>query len=505
MEDTFEGVVVSTFHPASVPPGSQESQRLTLQGQHISEECGPRFVRCQNLLRETFYAGNVQQTVVFVPLAEGLAVVGASRDANAQFRIKLHTILRTAGTPIVGISCSPSTVYKILDGYFTVCTNQTTNIVSVFEIHLNKSSLQSTGLTFPTNQLTVPPYVGSIANASNFVHVEIDQSHEYIIFAVGTVIYSMRPFLYAAGPLGNGIPSATCERVHTLVHQQEAVLYAHCTEHIFTYDIGEENWLVQDTFARRGLPYPCPKQETDLSVFADYIQYTVDGLVENVETQGDAYGSGVCFGNTTQSYFAFRDKNLGVFALDLQTAELVLVTSSACLDDCYQLNAVDSRYLIVREDSSRTVLVLDYFGPRLRLIEALHASAALATVVSLECPVEDPVTTAPVSTDITTMDTADQVTTSSNVTTVPVSTDDITTMDTTDQVTTSSNVTVEDTPTVQPRQEPDEKSHENKTLVVSVVTIVVTPTAVLVVGAVVGGVILLLIIYRIKSRKKAPG
>lgn len=500
VEDTFEGVVISTFHSASVPPRSQELQRLILQGHHLSEECGNQFVRCQNLLRETFHAGGVQQTVVLVPLVEGLAVVGVSRGANAIFHIALHTILQTSGTPITDINCSPSSAYKILDGYFAVCTNQTTNFVSVFEIHLNKSFLPSTGITYPTNQLTIPPYVGSIANASNFVHVEIDRNHEYIIFAVGTVIYFMRPFLYAAGPLGNSIPSETCERVHTLVHQQEAVLYAYCTEHIFTYDIGDENWLVQDTFARRGIPYPCPKQETGLSVFADYIQYTTNGQVEEVEIQGDAYSSGVCFGNATQSYFAFRDKNLGDFSLDLSTAELVLVTSSSCQDDCYPLSAVDSRYLIVREDATRTVLVLDYLGERLRLIEALHASAALATVVSLECLTEDPVITG---------STGDITTGAGGITTRGAE-DTTTRVATTYQADTFSSGTEAATHTppsivvsVQPGGESD--FHKNETLMM-VVTTVVIPTAVvvLVASAIVGGVILLIMLCRNKIRKNAP-
>lgn len=392
VEDTSEGVVVSTFHPPTDPAQLQGSQRLTLQGHRLSEECGHTFTRCQHLLRETFLANGVQQTVVFVPLVDGLAVVGLSRGPDAHYRIQLHTILQTIGPP-AEISCSPSAVYKILDSYFAVCTNQTTNYVSVLEVQLNTSSLPSSRVTYPSSQLTVPPFVGNITNASNFVHVEIDRNHEYIIFAVGTVIYSMRPFLYAAGPLGNGIPGATCERVNALVHKQGAVLYAFCTDHLFTYDIGEEDWLVQDTYARRGLPYRCPAQETDLNVFTDYIQYTMDGLIENLEIQGDAYSSGVCFGNATQHYFAFRDKSTGVFVLNLQTSELVSVSVSACQDSCYPLNTVDGRYLIVREDALRKVLVLDYLGQRLRLIEALHTSATLATVVQLDCPVEDTVTT----------------------------------------------------------------------------------------------------------------
>jgi hypothetical protein len=380
--------------------------------------------------------------------------------------------------PSIGISCSPSSVYKILDTHFVVCTNKTTNYVSVFEVQLNASSLSSTDLTYPTNQLLIPSFVGNIENASNFVHIELDRNHEYIIFAVGTVIYSMRPFLYAAGPFGNGVPSATCERVGSLVHKGGSELYAYCSEHLFTYDIGEENWLVQDTFARRGLPYQCPEEETGLSVFADYIQYNLDGLVENVEIQGNSYSSGVCFGNTTQSYFAFRDKSRGVFSLTLQTSETVSVSAQACQDECYPLTVINSRYLIVREDASRKVLVLDFLGERQRLIEALHARAELATVVLLECPVRaEPVY------PVTSM----EVTTSDHSTTLePVETNST--------AVTKAEMTVSKHPK-------DEKTRIVKEVVIPVAVILVA----LMLGALAIGLLVALICYYKLREKPKPG
>ena len=496
MEDAFEGVVVTTFHPPSAPAAPQGSQRLTLQGHHLSSECGHNFVHCQNLLKDSFLVNGVQRTIVFVPLVEGIALIGLSRDSAAHYHIQLHTILQTIGPP-VEISCSPSTMFKVLDSYFAVCTNQTTNFVSVFEVLLNTSSLSNTLITFPANQITIPPFVGSIVNASNFVHVEIDRNHEYIIFAVGTVMYSMRPFLYASGPLGNDIPSATCERVSALVYRQGSELYAFCSEHLFTYDIGEEDWLVQDTFARRGIPYHCPRQETDLSVFADYIQYRIDGLVETVEIEGDSYSSGVCFGNSTRSYFAFRDKGAGVFVLHLQNSELVSVSTSSCQHDCYPLNAVDNRYLILREDVSRRVLVLDYLGQRLRLIEALHTSAALATVVELACPPaeEDIVTTATMEPVFTTGRTND-LTTATMEPTGRASDD--TTASTEGVVSTANDhnkstaTTAGPAVSIQPRDEAEYTSRENKIEKVVIVAPVGAVVGVIAIGI---GILLVALVY----------
>lgn len=414
VEDTFEGVVLSTFHSSPVHPRLQASQQFTLQGQHLSQECGQEFFRCQVLFRETLRsADGSRRTVVFVPLVAGLAIVGISRDdATAQYHTELHTVLETFAS-LPGISCSPSAVYKILDGYFVVCSNQTTNFVSVFEVQLNRSSLQSSRITYPTNEIIVPASVGNIANASNFLHVEIDPNHEYIVFAVGTVIYTLRPFIYASGPLGNDIPIEFCDRVHTLVHHQGAVFYAYCNQHFFTYDIGEEDWLFRDTFARSGIPYQCPRQETVLRVFSNHIQFALDGQSnEDVEIEGEAYRSGVCFGNSTLSYFAFRDGSLGVFALSLEAPQLVPVvtSSSACHGACYPLVAVDNRYLVARDKAARKVLVLDFqgrnLGQNLTLIEARHVTPALATVLVMECPVQEaPPTTASVISTVTTVPT----------------------------------------------------------------------------------------------------
>lgn len=398
-EDGAEGVIVSIFNSSNARPqtgaqtesqsGPQRMQHLAIpiRNHHLSRECGHNFHRCQKVLVETFTADNIQHRIIFVPLGGELALVDIAQDSSSQLHIEHLTI--PTDEP-VEFSCSPSAFFKILDAYFAVCTNQTTNFVSVFEVQLNKTSLRSTRISYPIIQFTLPPNL-NIVNASNFLHIEIDRNHEYIVFAVGTALFSLRPFIYSVQAIGT-VPSSICDSIHMLVPRSGPQFYVFCSKYLFTYDVGEEDYWSQDAFTSRGIPYQCPKPGTNISVFNTYMHIRFrNDAIENVALEGNAYSSGVCFGNATQNYFAYTDEDAGLFVLDLVSSKPVLVSSSAaCLDNCYPLIPVDNRYLIVRETQERKVLVLGFFGPQLKLIEAAHVMAPLVTLLFLDCRVEIP-------------------------------------------------------------------------------------------------------------------
>ena len=336
---------------------------------------------------ETFFTNESQHSFIFIPLHRELALVEVKRDANLLYHMD-SIFLRTYGES-PAFDCSPSTSFKILTAYHVVCTNKTTNFVSVFEVLLNKTSLQSSRIAYLTNHITIPSSVGNISNSSNFIHVEIDENHEYIAFAVGTAIYTFRPFLYIERRLGD-IPSMYCDRVHTVVPLHGAQFRAFCSESYIRYDIGEGDWLDGDTFTRKGVPYSCPRSGTNLSVFSSYIQYNIrNNLHENVEILEGEHNSGICFGNSTQRYFAFVGNN-GTFVLDLETSNLTAILPSSTCQGCLPLIVKEDRYLIYRDDTSRRVTVLDLFGEQLVLIEALHVTAPLVTLLSMECPQSPP-------------------------------------------------------------------------------------------------------------------
>lgn len=388
-KDSLDGVVITIF-PPSLPSSSSgpASNHFCMPGQQLSQECGHNFIRCQDLFMVV--ADDLQTVVLFIPLVRGIALVGVSQEANGGYSVE-HRILPTFDDSAPATSCSPSVFFSILDGYFAVCTNKTTNFVAVFEVQLNKSSLSSSGLV-PTNQLTIPAPYGNLSNASNFLHVEIDSSHEHIIFAVGRVIYSIRPFFYSAAALGEEIPSGTCDQVHTLVPIQGAEFYAYCSDYVFTYDVGEQDWIVQEAIAGlqgRGVVYPCPRPDTDISVFSDHFQINRNDLNKNVDIEGDSYSSGVCLGNSSHSYFAYMDGGTGLYVYALSIVGLeedrIAQFPHQCGDTCYPLVAVADQYLIVRD--SMKISVLDGQGNlSAALIEASYTTTPLVTVVVLERP-----------------------------------------------------------------------------------------------------------------------
>lgn len=386
VEDSFEGVKISLVTLEGSEP---QNMQITLRGSHLSPECGQDFFRCQDILVESL---NMQQQLFFIPLRGGLALVNVTVDRIRQSPLTLHTDHLILSSRDSGLECSPSAVYKILDNYFAVCSNVSTNLVSALEIRLNKSSLGNSVLV-QASDITVPPFVGNVTNTSNFLHLEIDRNHEYIVVALGTAFFSLRPFDYSAEQLAD-VPSQFCDGVYQLVPLNSAQFYAYCTEHLYVYDIGEETWLLRDTFSRIGIPYQCPGLQTNISVFDNYIHLQYTSTIENIDIKDDFIG-GVCFGNKTQNYFAFTDRSAGFFVLDLLTAELSPVSTSACREHCYPLVTVANRYLIVRDTQESKMLVLDFFGEQFVLMETLHIVAPLVTLLAFEQHDEIPITTAP--------------------------------------------------------------------------------------------------------------
>lgn len=366
-----------------------DSVKYPIIGHSLSEECGPKLFRCQNYFEETFLINKTQHSVFFVPLQVGIAVLDIVRYPRT-YNME-HTILRTDQP--VDAGCSPSAVFKILDGYFAVCTNQTTNFVSVVEVRLNKTALMSSQVLYPTNRITIPVSMGNISTLSNFIHIEIDPipEQEYLIFAINTAIFSLRPFIYEESRLGD-IANETCDRVQSLVPLIGSVFYAYCTNHFFTYDIGYSRWITQYATSG-GIPYLCPEPETHLNVFPSYLEYTIDGLNKNVDLQGDSPSriTGQCFGNESQTYFAVQAERIGVSILNLTSSEFTVVPEmSACEDNCLPLLVVDDRYLIIRNPPEQKVQVWDFFGDRLKLIDVAHEKASLVTLLQLECPPSTP-------------------------------------------------------------------------------------------------------------------
>ena len=392
VSEESNGVAVSLYNASSQlesDSGSHFSQRILMTGHRLSRECGEGFFRCQQLLVEKYHVNDTYHSVVFLPLDGGLGMVDIAQTAP-QYLVQHHTYFLQTNLGPDEQRCSPSAVFKILNVYLAACTNQTNNFVGMFEIRLNQTSLDNTQILYFTNHITIPHEWGAVANMSNFLHIELDFSHEYILFGVGTDVFSFRPLNYNTDRFSR-VRESTCDRIHFLSPRAGAQFYIHCANHFFIYDIGERDWIELDSFDQSGIPYVCPQEpNADLSVFAGYIEYMdVQSLNVNVELSGDAYSDGVCFGNSSHSYFAFRDVAAGASVLDLRSSDVASIPSSACENtkDCYPLVPILQKYLIVRKMAERRVVVMDFSEkPSKVFIEAQFQTSPLTTLVFLECP-----------------------------------------------------------------------------------------------------------------------
>lgn len=399
-EDTTKGTVqISLFNITALQregesSTSSQAQPLGIKARHLSQECGDAFARCELVRVEVTAADKEEEpfryAIVFLPLHKGLALVKIKHGSDQRYSTELK-ILDTGD-----FACSPSAVFKIRGGFFMVCSNKTTNYVSLVEIRLNTTSFQESQSSLPFIQQTIPVSVGNITDTSNFLHMELDQDHQYIVFALGTAFYSFNIYNHDMSRLED-LPAQLCTGgVHKLIptRSNNYQFLAFCTDNLFLYDLGEEGWISHNTFAAIGVPYLCPHPVIDFSVFPDYIQYSITtgtggngGLLsQTVNIQGDASQNGACFGNTTHQYFAFSDPVIGVSIMNLNTsANLIPFT---CQDDaCTPLLVMDNRYLVVRDLAGRLVLVVDLYtgGPL-----TLRTTASLTTILPLQHAVYTP-------------------------------------------------------------------------------------------------------------------
>lgn len=388
IEDNHEGVSLTIFPTKEKEQNGEASDQLVFKNHHLSHECGPNLERCQDPLVE-YYINSTDKSkhsIIFIPLDGGLALVDVARsDYPLGGTVIQHFIFLTNGEP-VEISCSPSAVFKIIDGFYVVCTNWTTNFVSIFEIYLNKTSLKSTQFSFPLNELTVPASLGNITNATNFIHIEY-LSYHYIVFALGTAFYSLRPFFYAENRLGD-VQSKYCDAVHLLVQKEGVEFWAYCSDYVYSYDVGEGDWNTRYALAERGITYQCSQARVKVSVFSDHANIGRGGSDDSVNMRGSDFVNGVCFGNGSRDFFAYVDELAGVYVMDVETTEMRAIYELGCNDRCLPPIVVNSSYLIIRGVGERKVSVLDFFRNPPELLEAVNTLPVLVSMLFLPCPPE---------------------------------------------------------------------------------------------------------------------
>ena len=378
-ENKSAGVQVSIF---TKDGGGGSHQTLTtelISDRFLSSECGPKNLRCQDLLViSSQLNATTTQYILFIPLVDGLLLLDLRYNGTQRLSFSSYHIIN-----IQNIGCSPTSSFNVLRSTYTVCLGIRTQYLTVLKVLVNTTSIRESRISGPLirfHGLEDPPRV------SNFLYVPLQRLSIYhIYFATARYLYALDPRSYLAREIGE---LASCNSVTLLANAGDETLIAYCSDDSAIYfDINSEEAGDPVPYSQRGQPFICPNPDVRLAVYpASYIQYGLRSrdTRDNINIPGLEFDSGVCFGTQNTTLFAYVDREDGVYVLELPTFSLKQLSSQDCLNgQCDPLSLFDNRYIVVRErdHNDATAIVVDSKNNFSKIITAQHTRADLLTVL----------------------------------------------------------------------------------------------------------------------------
>ena len=374
-ENKSAGVQVSIF---TKDGGGGSHQTLTtelISDRFLSSECGPKNLRCQDLLViSSQLNATTTKYILFIPLVDGLLLLDLRYNGTQRLSFSSYHIIN-----IQNIGCSPTSSFNILRSTYTVCLGIRTQYLTVLEVLVNTTSIRESRISVPLirfHGLEDPPRV------SNFLYVPLQRLGIYhIYFATARYLYALDPRSYLAREIGE---LASCNSVTLLAYAGDETLIAYCSDDSAIYfDINSEEAGDPVPYSQRGQPFICPNPDVRLAVYpASYIQYGLRSRDnrENINIPGLEFDSGVCFGTQNKTLFAYIDRKDGVYILELSTSNFTQLSSKSCLNGhCDPLLIFDNKYIVLRERNDSTITVVD--SKLSRIIEATDLTADLVAMI----------------------------------------------------------------------------------------------------------------------------
>jgi len=317
----------------------------------------------------------LKQYIVFVPLENAIGILDFRYHDGDELLLSAHHV-----TPL---RCSPVGVFDILRSIYVVCLRDSDLVVN--EIILNQTQIMTTS---PGSVTSIPLY--NVSNQlSNVVFISLgdfsDQKH--LFFTDGNYVYEITPHEYRIRLIGTLTASAmAC----TIAYAGDNTLIAYCEHGVVYFDLILEKWVNWTTYAERGRPIVCPNPDIHLAVYLEPVSYVLYGLwsentIQNFSIHG--FASGVCFGNQNKIFFAYNDREDGVYIMELFTFRLTQLSPKACMNQCDPLLVFDNRYLVIRQhdQNGTTIIVVDstllHFDTDPFIVEAQHTSADLIALI----------------------------------------------------------------------------------------------------------------------------
>ena len=374
---------------------------LEIFGRYLSSECGPLYRRCRELF--VWRKEGLCQYVVFVPLDNGILLVGVRRDEKLQLSIFGHHIIDVSAA-----ECSPVATFAVFGSdIFFVCVDQARRYLTVAQIYLNATSIASAEVDGPLvdfRTLEEPPALSDF----EFISLgPVSYSSQRIYFATGSLIYALVPESYLHYHIGE---MDSCRKAESLVYSRDDTLIAYCNESAVYFDLQAEVELNASVYSdpMGGQPIVCSDRDVYLvvhqsttSYYIVYGQWSLN-IRATVDLQGTQFDSGVCFGVGQSSFFAYIDRSEGVFVQELfssnSSSSLHRLSSSSCPPSgCEPLAVFQHRYLATRagSDNDRSVVVVDTQDlSSAPIISAEHTAADLLTLLVDPAPCSGTTTTA---------------------------------------------------------------------------------------------------------------
>ena len=306
VQDTEQGVKV-TLVPMTVVQGPATFKAEVIPDQRLSPDCGHQYFRCQKslfLIPPSNPQGSLETLqMLMVPLQNGLLLLEVHSTQNSLMEFGSYRVITNS-------QCSPSTMFRIYDSFYTMCTDLENLYISLYEVRLNGTQIQEAQLFGPLASLSNDDLGGftssDVMNMSNFL-LYTDIPHQPLIyFAIDNYLFTIAPldwsFYDEFDPIG-----ARCGQIHSLVNAANLQLLAYCSREYVYYDVDYQYWLSEHTYENSGMPHLCPNQNYGVVVHDDYLEYRIGsntGTVSNVY-----FDNGLCLNDSeSNNFFVYVDK-----------------------------------------------------------------------------------------------------------------------------------------------------------------------------------------------------
>ena len=392
MKQTESGVQLTIIPKNDIHAGSADSSSYNTKlvpDKELSPDCGTDYFRCKPL--QVTNQGDNSLRLLLVPLNGGLMLVElifSNKSLTMEFGS--HRIVE------IGFDqCSPTTIVKVDNSYYTVCTDLQNKKITLYEIRVNVSAIEQAVPLGPlhTNGLLDAFTSSNVMNVSNFL-LSLDIPHQPLIFyAIDNYVFEIDIFDYTS-LYGTDVPSigTSCDRIHRLVRASNNLLLAYCPSESVYFDVEAVSWRNELSYADSGVPYLCPNNTYVVNAFKNYLQYAIGPKTGTLS--GVNVDSGVCINGTKGlNLFAYTDKVADKTVLLALTSDGQSEKSLCENHGCLPLITFGDpiRYLLIREPANNGRLtVLDVERNFSVIISADHEMSDMFAIVRVKAPTNPP-------------------------------------------------------------------------------------------------------------------